>query len=799
MTNLPSKLNSPSDPALPEQCTAAASGRARTVPELICGIDWASTSLGPMKDWPVSLKSMTSMVLAAEQAMLLWWGPDLIQIYNDAFAPCLAGRHPAALGQNAVDFWQDVWPVVGGQLERVITEGKPTVQENALVPIWRNGRLEEVYWNYTYTPVFDDDGKLAGVLTICTETTLRVLAERREQMLNLFASAAGRCATRECVIDEARKAALTNPACIRSIQFSEQLPQAHGAEGVAALRVPVPGDATALTVVFGLSEQLPFDEPYQKFLERFTTAIGEAIAQAEQVRKYEIARADRDRLLLDAPVGTAVLVGEDLVYELANRVYCEIVGRDKIAGKRFEEVFPELTGGEVHEIFLTTYRTGVPYKSEEFLVRLQFKEHSELQDKFYRYNIAPLRSVAGGVYGLMVIAIDITPQVITRKEIERLNRDLIAAARAKDEFLAMLGHELRNPLAPISAAAELLQLAPLDNARVQSTSEIIVRQVQHMTHLINDLLDVSRVTRGLVELDTAPVDTREIVSDAIEQVTPLIRSHRHRLSLHLPPDVAMVAGDKMRLVQVVANLLNNAAKYTPDCGHIQLAIAVQPSEVVIEVQDDGNGIAPDLAPRVFDLFTQAERSSDRSSGGLGLGLPLVRTLVELHGGTVTCSSDGIGQGSRFSVRLPRLPEQAGSPAPAREQSRSQQAARALRILVVDDNVDAAFMLGMLLEAEGHHVIVEHAPHRALERAIAERPQVCLLDIGLPGMSGNELAQRLRAEAATAGSVLIAVTGYGQAEDRKHALAAGFDDHLVKPIDTRKLMDILAGLASKASE
>jgi signal transduction histidine kinase len=790
MTDIPSQAPSPFDPARASSPGGPVAGCAASVRELIGAIDWASTSLGPIDRWPVSLKSMTAMVLAAEQAMLLWWGPDLIQIYNDAFAPCLAGRHPAALGQNAVVFWQDVWPVVGAQLERVIAEGKPTVQENALVPIWRNGRLEEVYWNYTYTPAFDDDGKIAGVLTICTETTARVIADRREHMLKLFAASASGCANRDCVLEHAKKAALSNPSCIPFMQFNEQAQEAPAGEGVATFRVPDSEERSGLTVSFGLSEQLPFDDTYRRFLERFAAAIGETIVQAERVRKYEIARADRDRLLLDAPVGTAVLVGDDLVYELTNRVYCDIIGRDEIVGKRFIEVFPELAGSAVHENFQTAYRTGVPYKSSESHVRLQFSGHRELQDRYYSYNIAPLRSVAGGVYGLMVIAIDITPHVVARKEIERLNQDLIAAARAKDEFLAMLGHELRNPLAPISAAAELLRLAPLDDARVRTTSEIIVRQVQHMTHLINDLLDVSRVTRGLVELDCMPVDTRNIVSEAIEQVMPLIRSHRHHLLLHLPPDVALVVGDKKRLVQVVANLLNNAAKYTADSGVIQLKIEVEPARVLVEVQDNGNGIAPELVPRVFDLFTQAERTSDRSSGGLGLGLPLVRSMVELHGGTVTCVSEGLGRGSRFTVCLPRLLEQVPDANQAPERAEPRHEARALRILVVDDNVDAAAMLSMLLQAAGHEVLVEHAPHQALERAIKDRPRICLLDIGLPGMSGTELARRLRADPATAGSVLVAVTGYGQEDDRKHALAAGFDHHLVKPIDTRKLMAIL---------
>jgi CheY-like chemotaxis protein len=251
-------------------------------------------------------------------------------------------------------------------------------------------------------------------------------------------------------------------------------------------------------------------------------------------------------------------------------------------------------------------------------------------------------------------------------------------------------------------------------------------------------------------------------------------------------------GDRKRLVQVVANLLNNAAKYMHEGGHIVLRTEVQDDQVFIDVRDEGIGMTPELVSRAFDLFAQAERSSDRSSGGLGLGLALVRSLVELHRGTVTCESAGLGRGSRFTVRLPRLSagdtkdDQAEyADSPMREEAGS------LRMMVVDDNVDAAEMLAMLLEASGHEVLVEHGSRKALERAREVAPQVCLLDIGLPEIDGNELARRLRAQPETANSVLIAVTGYGQESDREQVLAAGFDHHLVKPVDTRELASLLA--------
>ncbi|MDB5958979.1 MAG: response regulator [Massilia sp.] len=392
-------------------------------------------------------------------------------------------------------------------------------------------------------------------------------------------------------------------------------------------------------------------------------------------------------------------------------------------------------------------------------------------------------------------AIDITQRKAAEIALRDSEERLRQADRRKDEFLAMLAHELRNPLAPISAAAELLQMTKLDEERVQRTSRIIGRQVKHMTSLVDDLLDVSRVTRGLVELDNSRLDINQIIADAVEQVTPLIRARHHQLELSLAPDASMLQGDRKRLVQVLANVLNNAAKYTHEGGKIQLRTEVRVSRVLIEISDNGIGMAPDLIARVFDLFSQAERSSDRSSGGLGLGLALVKSLIELHHGTMTCESAGLGKGSKFTLCLPRL-------IPPQDQQDVGQSStvqlppkHSLSIMVVDDNVDAATMLAMLLEASGHRVAVEHGAHAALRRVneMEIAPDVCLLDIGLPDIDGIELARRLRQLPATADSLLIAATGYGHENDRNQTKAAGFDHHLVKPIDIKELLLLLKGV------
>lgn len=398
----------------------------------------------------------------------------------------------------------------------------------------------------------------------------------------------------------------------------------------------------------------------------------------------------------------------------------------------------------------------------------------------------PRLDASGEIFEWIGAATDIT----LRKHAEERLKE---GERRKDEFLAMLAHELRNPLAPISSAAELLRLAPLERNRVQQTSEIIIRQIRHMTSLIDDLMDVSRVSRGLVKLERMPLDVRQIVGEAVEQLMPLIQARRHHLRLHLAPSTTLVHGDRKRLVQVIANLLNNAAKYTPEGGEIEVEAEARNDHVVVNVIDNGVGMAPDLVACVFDLFSQAEVTSDRTSGGLGLGLALVKNLVELHGGTVKSESEGPGKGSKFTVCLPRLKDLAVTMSAGGPEQPLPAQARSLRLLIVDDNVDGALTLAMLLEASGHTAVVEHHPKAALQRAAIDVFDVCLLDIGLPETDGNELARRLRGQSGTAASVLIAVTGYGQEQDRKQTLEAGFAHHLVKPIDAAELFAILAHL------
>src|SRR5688572_26329070 len=360
----------------------------------------------------------------------------------------------------------------------------------------------------------------------------------------------------------------------------------------------------------------------------------------------------------------------------------------------------------------------------------------------------------------------------------------------KDEFLAMLSHELRNPLSAIFNALHILRLEDTENPIQQKAKIVLERQVGQLAHLIDDLLEVSRVITGRIQLHQELLEMRGIVERAIESARPLINQRNHELSVSLPAEPIWLQADPTRLEQVVVNLLNNAAKYTDDGGQMRLTAQQEGGEVVLLVRDNGAGIAPELLPRIFDLFTQADRTLDRSQGGLGIGLSLVQKLVELHSGKVSAHSAGLGQGSEFMVRLPTLSTagQRIAPAPIERGELSTQTAR---VLVVDDNVDVADMIVMLLQLFGHKAKAAYSGQSALETATEYKPDVVLLDIGMPDMNGYEVAQQLRRQPQTKDVRLIAMTGYGQDSDRQRSQEAGCEHHLVKPVDPQKLQDLLA--------
>jgi len=489
-------------------------------------------------------------------------------------------------------------------------------------------------------------------------------------------------------------------------------------------------------------------------------------------------RSQQFKTLIDeAPMGV-FLVDSDLRIREVNPTARPGFGLPDPIGVDFREVvrrhWDQAYAGELIATFEHTLKTGEPFHVPE---RVEKRADRQVVEA-YEWRISRIQLPEGG-FGVVAYFRDISQQVRARMALE-------TADRQKDEFLAMLAHELRNPLAPIRMASELLTRTRQPDDRAQSAIDIVKRQVSHLTRLVDDLLDISRITRSRIELRRQDVVLAEVIAQALETVEPMVREKRHHVTSTSGIEPLVVNGDPARLVQCVANLLTNAIKYSDAEGRIHIETQADGGQAVVTISDNGTGIAPDLLPHIFDLFVQSKRTLDRSQGGLGIGLSVVKRLIEMHGGSVSAASGGAGQGATFTIRLPRV-ERSGASA----SEVSMPLVAGIRALVVDDNQDAAESLAMLLTLDGHTVEAVFSAEQALERIPAFQPDAMLLDIGLPGMDGYEVARRVR-ELPGGGQIrLIALTGYGQVEDRRRALAAGFDDHLVKPVEPTRLAQSLA--------
>jgi signal transduction histidine kinase len=509
-----------------------------------------------------------------------------------------------------------------------------------------------------------------------------------------------------------------------------------------------------------------------------TQLLRASIRAGDSLRRRQLADIFRQ-----APAAIAILRGPEHVYEHTNPAYLALLGNRPVVGLPIRVARPELTGQGIFELLDVVYATGEPHVGRALRLMV-VRDPGPAEERFFDFVYEATRDATGRIDGIAVVAFDVTDLVRAREEAELANR-------AKDEFLAMLGHELRNPLAPMRTALQLMRLRGGDALERERT--VIERQTQHLVRLVDDLLDVSRIARGKIDLRREHIDVADAVAKAIEMASPLLEERQHDLTIDVPRGLELDA-DPARLAQVIANLLTNAAKYTESGGRVSISATGEPGWVVISVRDSGIGISADMLPRVFEMFAQERQALDRTQGGLGLGLTIVRNLVQLHGGTVDARSQGRGKGSEFVVKLPAVNVAAvatsAAPAPG---TISRAVASGARILIVDDNVDAAEMFSDFVQSLGYDVRTVHDGPAALRMVEEFAPTVALLDIGLPVMDGYELAARLPAAAPTHVK-LIAVTGYGQEADRDRARAAGFHAHLVKPVDLDTLADLLAELA-----
>ncbi|RZL96964.1 MAG: PAS domain-containing sensor histidine kinase, partial [Variovorax sp.] len=565
---------------------------------LMRAFDWATSSLGPPQAWPQPLRAMVRLILNTGHPMYIWWGPEGACLYNDAYRDSIGPeRHPGSLGRPAREVWEEIWPIIGPQIEQVRDGRGATWNVNHLVPITRHGRREDVYWTYSYSPIDDENSPngIGGVLVVCTETTSQVLDNKR------------------------------------------------------------------------------------------------TMAERDQL----------GQLFEQAPSFMTLLSGPDHRFDIANPSYRALVGHRDVVGKTLLEALPEAVAQGYQTLLDHVYATGEAYIAKGARFVYQEQPGEPAAERFVDFIYQPIKGRDGNVTGIFVEGADVTDRELADAALRanearyrELSQTLAQSNQAKDEFLATLAHELRNPLAAISNALALQRHAGQDERVLASSRDIIERQVVQMVRLIEDLLDLSRLSRGLVELRRAPLSLADVVRQAVETTRPVVERAGHRLVAQLPAQDCVVDADETRLLQVVTNLIHNASKFTPRGGHIEVGLRCEEVMAVLSVRDDGIGLPADMLERVFDMFTQVHRSHARVGDGLGIGLTLVRQLVERHGGSVEARSDGPNRGSEFIVRLPLAG--VALPMPAEGRALQPLAGSGLRVLVADDNADAAESLSMLL-------------------------------------------------------------------------------------------------------
>ncbi len=523
-----------------------------------------------------------------------------------------------------------------------------------------------------------------------------------------------------------------------------------------------------------------------------------------------------------APLPLVEVQGSAHLVSHVNSAFCKLLGRSRaeVIGKPFSEIVPG--GMDCVPLLDQVYETGqaitqtlaVPdadqtawlyamwpaldpdERPEGVIIGLtkvaNFRQNVvDMNEALLLAALREQESREAAVHLNELLAAEITERTHVEHDLRGANQQLAAADRSKDEFLAMLGHELRNPLAPIRNAAQILRLANSEDPTIIRAQAIIERQADHLARLVDELLDVSRIQKGKITLKRVHVDVADAVSRAVESCDQLISAQRHVLTLDLPTGVLRVDADPTRFDQILVNLISNAAKYTRSGGAIDIKAAREGEMAVVRVRDNGLGIAPEDLRRVFELFTQVEQSLERSQGGLGLGLKLVKELVELHGGDVAAQSEGLGTGSEFIMRLPAVKTTDTSSAPMLRARTNTQRPR--RILVVDDSPDNRDTMGMLLTMHGHHVELAEDGEQAVEMSLHGQYDVAFVDIGLPKLTGHDVASAIRQQPMGSRIALIALSGYGQPEDKRKAIEAGFDEHLTKPVKTATLQQVLHDL------
>jgi len=703
------------------------------------------------------LASYTYLAEHSPSAMAVLQGEtNLLRYVNPAFCRLLNKEREALVGRPFLEIFPEsrVTDLLA-LLERVYRTG-----EAACMPDQEHSQPGQpaVYWTYVVWPLGDIQGNLEGLVLQVNDTTDQVLAHRRSEQAAL----------------EMRE--INEQLLITGIREQEARAEAEAARQSFAFL------AEASTL---LATSLDYETTLKSLARLAVPRIADwciiyIIEEDGSVRQLEAAHADSRRVKLLQELRSRYPFDPNRPHPVLRVLQ---TGRSELIPELPDSLMEAVAQDPEHlrilrELGYKSYMAVPLLARGRILGALTFV----LAESGRRYSSADL-----------ALAEDLAHRAATALDNARLYHEIQKADRRKDEFLAMLAHELRNPLAPIQNALQVMCLRGTDDPVLKRSVDVVERQARQMVRLLDDLLDISRISRGKVKLQKEPLELGTVVARAVETSRPLIEARKHELSVSLPQEPVELEADPARLEQILVNLLNNAAKYTEPGGRIWLTCAQQGEEIVLRVRDTGMGIPADMLPRIFDPFIQVDQSLTRSQGGLGIGLALVRSLVEMHGGRVAVHSEGLGQGSEFLVYLPVLSEPGSrrDTGVRREKGRREIPRSPRRILVVDDNADAAKTLKELLELWGHEVQVVHDGQAALAAALTSPAELVLLDIGLPGIDGYEVARQLRQQVGSSSMVLVALTGYGQAEDQRRSREAGFDYHFTKPVDLIALRELLA--------
>ena len=834
---------------------------------LLQATDWSRTPLGPLAEWPSTLRLAVGICQSSRFPMFVWWGEQLINIYNDAYIPILGKRHPNAFGKPARDSWNEIWPVIGPQADLVMNKGEATWNDRVLLVMERQGYTEETYFTWSYSPIVGESGKIEGLFCACKEDTAAVFAERaRDALLEQVESERARL-TEAFAQSPAFLAVLRGPdhvfefvneryqrlvgnRAIAGLTVREALPELEGQgfleilDDVYQSERPFVGTAVRVRVLraaSGALEDMYLDFVYQPMRDPDGHVGGILVhgVDVTETRRAENALASEKTTLEMIATGRPVeevltTIVRGVEAQTADGMICSILTLDPTGTKMTHGAAPSLPDAynrAIHGLPIGpaagSCGTAAFQRRPVFVTDIASDPlWADYRELAAAHGLAaccstPIISSEGSVLGTVAMyyrephtpsehdrglirsATHLAGIVLEKDRVDqRLRNSLEAeqaargevehASRMKDEFLATLSHELRTPLNAILGWTRLLNVKPGVADDVRQGMAVIERNARAQATIIQDLLDMSAIISGKVRLDSQPLDIATVVQASIDTAMPAAQAKQ--ITVEAAIDAAepvMVAGDSSRLQQVLWNLLSNAVKFTPRGGRISVRVTRDAANAEIEVSDTGAGITPAFLPYVFDRFRQADASTTRRHGGLGLGLSIVKQLVELHGGTIRVSSEGDGKGATFVVSLPLA---------AGTATRADDAEMAgLRVLVVDDDDDARDMVRRLLEDRRSVVSTAATAAEALKMLGEKRFDVLVSDIGMPGEDGHTFMRRVRALAPGAGGDIpaVAVTAYARPEDRAKALSAGFQLHVSKPVDPRELFALVARVARRS--